>query len=559
MAIPDTNPANLNKIPQALRTGFVSRLRLDQTTLFISTTPVVRTNKRSSVAVSYAEIDEDYDDDDDYGRSGNLSGSHYSTNGGSAFNSLLPPQSAAPSTVQGTPFFLQGTVPPEKPELKQPVNPDNLAKIRHMLRYTDVQLNEIADRDEVLVPIRLNLEYSNFRISDFFLWNLNEKVLTPEMFAVALCHDLDLPIDHAALGSAPVHNSVTSSANSKLSSSLSTSYVNQIASTINSQIHEYTTFANVKLPEEVGFHVIINLSVNLNKQLYEDKFEWDLGNGTRSSSYIHDGSLSSSVGNTDELSNEDIGRSGSVSNNGNGMRTRSSSSTNLSIPSSRTRFGRRSKSGVGIGRGGNGVTIGNSLGGTISGTLSNGLGTPEDSVADFRDTIMDNDDKSGSGTADSKKPGDSDSKDGDQKTEADDYNGPGFTPLEFARTVVQDLGLCGEFYPAIAHALYESLYRIKKDALDGHLPPQEVENYAAFGKEAGWRVDQEMLGEEWAPSVEILSQEEIEKREIERERNIRRLKRESARMGSSNFDSFADGLSPGLRKRSRRGDSPAWH
>lgn len=366
-----TSSIGSTKVPQALQSGFASRLRLEQTSLFISTAPVVRTNKRAATnqIVNYAEVEEDFDDDEDdssYGNGGSLNFNSVGGFGGLGGSGLHTPM--APSST--------GTPKPDKKEVKRLAN-----KTQH-LEYTDEQLTAIAEKDEVLVPIRLNLEYESYRITDFLLWNASEEVITPEAFAAITCSDMDLPQN----------------------------FIPQIASAIRSQLSDYSTVANVILPEDMGFHVIINLNVNLNKQLYEDKFEWDLGS--------------------------DI------------------------------------------------------------------------------------------------------------------------TPQTFAKSVVQDLGLVGEFYPAIAHALYEVLYRMKKEAVEGHLP-QEIENYAAFGGDAGWRVDQEMLGEEWAPTVETLSQEEIEKREIERGRNNRRLKRESMRMGSDMTD--IGGLF-GRKRRRRgyddRGDSP---
>ncbi|KAF2234816.1 hypothetical protein EV356DRAFT_532371, partial [Viridothelium virens] len=58
-------------------------------------------------------------------------------------------------------------------------------------------------------------------------------------------------------------------------------------------------------------------------------------------------------------------------------------------------------------------------------------------------------------------------------------------------------------------------------------------NEAAEGAEAGWRYDPEHLADEWEPKVEVLSKEEIEKREGDRERQIRRLRRETARFSST--------------------------
>lgn len=448
----------LIRIPQALKTGFPSRLRLEQTSFFISTTPIIRSNKRAASAVSYAEIDEDFDEDDDeedlgFRRRSTRSSMNHNGGGAAAQTDEEEEKKVA------------------KPEVKTPLPPAS-AIMRRVLNYNDVQLRQVAEDEEVLVPIRLNLEYESFRITDCFLWNLNEKVLTPEMFALSLCYDLDLPV--------PNPNLMMGGAGGP--SFGSDSYVAQIAGAIKSQLAEFKTLADIKLPQEQGFNVVISLNVNLNKQVYEDKFEWDLGNGAKSSCYIKDKKKNSNSSNTQALKTEN-------------------NSTNS---------------------------------------------TPSDD---------DNTQKDEPETDESK--GSDEEKKEDDKEEST-FNGPGLTPIEFAKTIVTDLGFPNEFFPAIAHALYESLYRIKRDALEGHLPPQDVENYAAFNKEAGWRIDQEMLGEEWAPTLETLSQEEIEKREIERERNIRRLKRESLRMGGVILGGDGFSTPDGSKRRRTRGESPLY-
>jgi chromatin structure-remodeling complex subunit SFH1 len=108
----------------------------------------------------------------------------------------------------------------------------------------------------------------------------------------------------------------------------------------------------------------------------------------------------------------------------------------------------------------------------------------------------------------------------------------------FAKQTCADLGLHGEWVPAITHAIYEAVLRLKKEACEaGGLVTgwagQEHPNDAAQGTEAGWRHDPEQLGDEWEPKYEILSKEEMEKREIDRERQIRRLRRETARFSST--------------------------
>ena len=107
----------------------------------------------------------------------------------------------------------------------------------------------------------------------------------------------------------------------------------------------------------------------------------------------------------------------------------------------------------------------------------------------------------------------------------------------FAKQTCADLGLSGEWVLAMTHAIYEAVLRLKKEACEsgGLLGGYggEIPNEAAHGAEAGWRYDNETLASEWEPRVEQLSKEEIEKREGDRERQIRRLRRETARFSSS--------------------------
>lgn len=45
---------------------------------------------------------------------------------------------------------------------------------------------------EVLVPIRLDMEFYGTKLRDCFTWNKMEQLITPEQFAEIMCDDLDL-------------------------------------------------------------------------------------------------------------------------------------------------------------------------------------------------------------------------------------------------------------------------------------------------------------------------------------------------------------------------------
>lgn len=127
---------------------------------------------------------------------------------------------------------------------------------------------------------------------------------------------------------------------------------------------------------------------------------------------------------------------------------------------------------------------------------------------------------------------------------------PPGTAEVFAKQTCADLGLAGEWIPAMTHAIYEAVLKLKKEACEsGGLVAgwgatalgtgtggAEFPNDAAItagGEGAGWRYDPEHLAEDWEPKLETLSKEEIEKREGDRERQIRRLRRETARFSSN--------------------------
>ncbi|KAI0159796.1 hypothetical protein GGR57DRAFT_458695 [Xylariaceae sp. FL1272] len=117
---------------------------------------------------------------------------------------------------------------------------------------------------------------------------------------------------------------------------------------------------------------------------------------------------------------------------------------------------------------------------------------------------------------------------------------PPGTAEAFAKVTCSDLGLAGEWVPALTHAIYEAVLRLKKEACEsGGLVAgwgamgAELPNDAAHGADAGWRYDPEQLADAWEPKIEMLSKEEMEKREGDRERQVRRLRRETARFSSN--------------------------
>ncbi|KAI1109824.1 hypothetical protein F5Y14DRAFT_431218 [Nemania sp. NC0429] len=113
---------------------------------------------------------------------------------------------------------------------------------------------------------------------------------------------------------------------------------------------------------------------------------------------------------------------------------------------------------------------------------------------------------------------------------------PPGTAEAFAKVTCADLGLSGEWVLALTHAIYEAVLRLKKSACEAG---GFVTGWDAMGSEqsdaihltdAGWRYDPERLAAEWQPEIRTISKEEIERRQGDRERQMRRLRRETHRI-----------------------------
>ncbi|SNX88092.1 related to SFH1 - component of the RSC chromatin remodeling complex [Melanopsichium pennsylvanicum] len=61
--------------------------------------------------------------------------------------------------------------------------------------HNDDDLARQAGRNEILVPIKIDLEAEQYRIKDSFTWNMNERLISPHHFAKLLLEDLDMPIE----------------------------------------------------------------------------------------------------------------------------------------------------------------------------------------------------------------------------------------------------------------------------------------------------------------------------------------------------------------------------
>ncbi len=110
-------------------------------------------------------------------------------------------------------------------------------------------IHDNANLPEILVPIRMDMDIEGQKLRDTFLWNKNETLITPEMFAEVICDDLDLN---------PIH------------------FVPAIAAAIQQQLDTFPTDQDNLLKEQTDQRVVIKLNIHIGNISLVDQFEWDL-------------------------------------------------------------------------------------------------------------------------------------------------------------------------------------------------------------------------------------------------------------------------------------------
>ena len=63
------------------------------------------------------------------------------------------------------------------------------------IKRTQEAVDNQALKPAALVPVRVEFETDAHRIRDCFMWDLNDDLVKPELFARIFCADLDLPLN----------------------------------------------------------------------------------------------------------------------------------------------------------------------------------------------------------------------------------------------------------------------------------------------------------------------------------------------------------------------------
>ncbi|BGP40348.1 Chromatin structure remodeling complex protein sfh1 [Rhodotorula kratochvilovae] len=278
-----TGPGNEGK--QASFTTLPARMRLGTSTLVQPNVPgpsssgggtketaaaavgasipgVAAGTKRIRSTVNYADLenldDPDEDSDPDAPRKRGASGTPgVQRKRGAAAAAAPQPQEGTPGPkaeqkpeVWGDGKSYLGVLPPGNLVQVQP------AKGTKHTACTEDQLEEAAETPGAFIPVQIDLDVDTFKIRDCFVWNVHEKLITPQAFARIFCDDLD--IDH--------------------------SHQQEVSRQIQAQIDEQTLVAQFPLRSEEeekddverDWRVVINLDVQIGTLRLTDRLEWDL-------------------------------------------------------------------------------------------------------------------------------------------------------------------------------------------------------------------------------------------------------------------------------------------
>ncbi|KAG8781235.1 Chromatin structure remodeling complex protein sfh1 [Ceratobasidium sp. 428] len=470
--------------------------------------------------VNYAEMEED--DDENVDVDGELTSTP----------SLATPAGAV-SVTRATGELDRsylGTIPPAKF-----IHPAKATRIQQQY-FSEARLAEAASKRAVYVPIRLELNTDTHQIRDSFLWNVNESLITPAAFAHQLCLDLVLP---------PAQ------------------YADLIATAISAQCDEHRWIAGVPLRPRRKRRELVGEELNVPGPEQLD----ERGSLTRANSdepvvpLARDPRIESL---RSELNGVSIGPRSNLPGSGTGTAT-PAGATSAASP---TTDGPATPAPIAVNIDDeldplNAVDNKSAEAGAALGQNSS---TPAvlTSQTQTKPNSVPADDSESEVDSDSDYETDTDVGEPDCRVIINldlqisthhlhdhiewDLASP-LTPEHFARVLCADTGLAGEAVPLVACALREALLKHTKDAVEAGLigpgtgdgrstelpPTANTTTRKEIGSEPLRSVFRDWQdAEEYFPRLELLSAEELERRAMERERAIRRMRRETQRWGQVN-------------------------
>ncbi|KAI9894767.1 MAG: SWI/SNF chromatin-remodeling complex subunit [Vezdaea aestivalis] len=133
------------------------------------------------------------------------------------------------------------------------------------IRMSRKEINNQANQLEELVPVRIDIDMDKVKLRDTFTWNLNDRVVHPQLFAENLVEDYKVPRE------------------------LAPQLVHQVTQSIRDQIQEF--YPHIDIPEgplephlpyfaykNDEMRILVKLNITVGALTLVDQFEWDINN-----------------------------------------------------------------------------------------------------------------------------------------------------------------------------------------------------------------------------------------------------------------------------------------
>ncbi|KAL3473988.1 hypothetical protein BJX99DRAFT_260832 [Aspergillus californicus] len=131
------------------------------------------------------------------------------------------------------------------------------------LRVSRKDLKTQSEQQEILVPIRLDIDWEKVKIRDTLTWNLHDRVVSPDLFAEKLVEDLGLPLESCG----PLVRIISQS----IQEQLCDHYPHLSIEEESLDPHlPYSAYKNDEM------RIVVKLNVTIGQNTLVDQFEWDI-------------------------------------------------------------------------------------------------------------------------------------------------------------------------------------------------------------------------------------------------------------------------------------------
>ncbi|KAL4750470.1 hypothetical protein BDW72DRAFT_175743 [Aspergillus terricola var. indicus] len=131
------------------------------------------------------------------------------------------------------------------------------------LRVSRKDMKTQSEQLENLVPIRLDIDWEKVKIRDTFTWNLNDRVVSPDLFAEKLVEDLGLPLESCG----PLVRMISQSIQEQICDFYPHVHIEEEA------LDPHLPYSAYKNDE---MRIVVKLNITIGQHTLVDQFEWDI-------------------------------------------------------------------------------------------------------------------------------------------------------------------------------------------------------------------------------------------------------------------------------------------